>query len=68
MRCEVNPYGFITQPVYSDIHSNLVGIPLQTDYILSYGRRYASHPTPATKKFIAAAERLLRYIGQPRTN
>lgn len=57
--CEVNPYILITQPVYSDIHSNLVTIPLKTDYTLPYGLMYAFHPTPATEKFIAAIKQLL---------
>lgn len=57
--CEVNSYVLITQPVYDDIHSNLVTIPLQTDYTMPYGFMYAANPTPATRKFIAAAERLL---------
>lgn len=58
--CEVNPYVLITQPVYSDIHSNLVTIPLKTGYALPYGLMYASNPTPATEKFIAAVKRLLK--------
>lgn len=35
--CEVNPYILITQPVYSDIHTNLVTIPLEMEYTLPYG-------------------------------
>lgn len=54
--CEVNPYILITQHVCSDIHSNLVTIPLETAYTLPYGLIYALDPTPATRKFIAAAD------------
>ena len=50
--CEVNGYILITQPVYTDIHNNLVTIPLETNYTLPYGLMYADNPTPATKKFI----------------
>ena len=35
--CEINPYVLITQQIYSDIHPNLVTIPLETEYSLSYG-------------------------------
>ncbi len=59
--CEVEPYVLITQPVYSDIHSNLITIPLKTGYALPYGLMYASAPTPATGKFIAAVEALLKH-------
>ena len=52
--CEVNEYILITQPVYTDIHSNLVTIPLETYYTLPYGLMYANNPTSATKKFIGA--------------
>ena len=52
--CEVNDYILITQPVYTDIHSNLVTIPLETNYALPYGLMYAKNPTAATKKFINA--------------
>ena len=51
--CEVNGYILITQPVYADIHSNLVAIPLKTDYTLPYGLMYANEPTTATQKFIS---------------
>ncbi len=50
--CEVNPYILITQPVYTDIHNNLVTIPLETSYTLPYGLMYANAPTTATKTFI----------------
>lgn len=57
--CELNPYVLITQPVYADIHTNLVSIPLETDYTLPYGLIYSLTPSPAVKKFIQAAERIL---------
>ena len=50
--CEVNGYILITQPVYTDIHNNLVTIPLETNYTLPYGLMYANEPTVATKKFV----------------
>lgn len=53
--CEVNPYVLITQPVYTDIHTNLITIPLETDYTMPYGLVYANEPTIATKKFIQTA-------------
>lgn len=56
--CELNPYVLITQPVYTDIHTNLVTIPLETDYTMPYGLIYANEPTAATKKFIAAVRKL----------
>lgn len=52
--CEVNGYILITQPVYTDIHNNLVTIPLETDYTLPYGLMYAKEPTVTTQKFICA--------------
>ena len=56
--CEMNPYILITQPVYSDIHTNLVSIPLETDYTLPYGLIYSLTPSPAVQKFIRAAEKV----------
>lgn len=56
--CEVNPYVLITQPVYADIHTNLITIPLETDYTMPYGLVYANEPTPATNSFIKAASDL----------
>ncbi len=56
--CEVNQYVLITQPIYSDIHTNLITIPLETNYTLPYGLIYANEPTGATKKFIAAVRKL----------
>lgn len=53
--CEVNPYVLITQPVYTDIHTNLITIPLETNYTMPYGLIYANEPTSAAKKFIQAA-------------
>ena len=57
--CELNPYVLITQPVYSDIHTNLVSIPLETGYTLPYGLVYSLNPSPAVKRFIQAAEKIL---------
>ncbi|MBS4197900.1 LysR family transcriptional regulator [Lederbergia citri] len=56
--CEMNPYILITQPVYSDIHTNLVTIPLNTEYTLPYGLIYANEPTMATSKFIDLVKRV----------
>ncbi len=56
--CEVNGYVLITQPVYTDIHNNLVTIPLETDYTLPYGLMYANNPTPAARKFIRAIKEI----------
>ena len=50
--CEVNNYILITQPVYADIHNNLLTIPLETNYTLPYGLMYANEPSEATQKFI----------------
>lgn len=60
--CEVNQYVLITQPVYSDIHTNLITIPLETKHTLPYGLIYANDPSPATKKFIASAKKLSKRI------
>lgn len=54
--CEINPYVLITQQIYSDIHPNLVTIPLETEYSLSYGLDFSLTPTPAVKKFISAVK------------
>lgn len=56
--CELNPYVLITQPVYADIHTNLVTIPLETSYSMPYGLIYANEPTIATKKFIDAVHQI----------
>lgn len=56
--CEINTYILITQPVYQDIHPNLVTISLQTDISMPYGLIYAKEPTEATMKFIRAVSSL----------
>lgn len=57
--CEVNSYILITQPVYKDIHTNLITIPLETKKSLPYGLIYANEPTDATKKFINIVKGLI---------
>ena len=57
--CEMVPYILITQPVYSDIHTNLVTIPLETDRTLPYGLVYANDPSPAVKKFVESAKKIV---------
>lgn len=52
--CELSGSVLITHPVYADIHSNLVTIPLETDRTLPYGLVYAKDPTAAIRKFINA--------------
>ena len=56
--CEMNNYILVTQPVYADIHSNLVTIPLTTKYALPYGLMYANEPTSASRKFINAIKEI----------
>lgn len=56
--CEMNSYILITQPVYEDIHPNLVTIRLQTDASMPYGLVYAKEPTAAAKKFIRAVKEI----------
>lgn len=56
--CEMNSYILITQPVYEDIHPNLITVPLQTSYSMPYGLVYAKEPTTATMKFIQAVRKL----------
>ena len=56
--CEVNGYILITQPVYTDIHNNLVTIPLEIDCTLPYGLMYAKETTVATQKFICAIKEI----------
>lgn len=51
-------YILITQPVYTDIHNNLVTIPLEIDCTLPYGLMYAKEPTAATQKFICAIKEI----------
>lgn len=60
--CEINPYVLITQQIYSDIHPNLVTIPLETEYSLSYGLDFSLTPTPAVKKFISAVKHVSQSI------
>ncbi len=55
--CEVNPYILITLEIYSDIHTNLITIPLEPEQTMPYGIIYSKNPTPAAQKFIAAAGR-----------
>ena len=56
--CEVNGYILITQPVYTDIHNNLVAVPLETAYTLPYGLMYANTQTTAARKFIDAVRKI----------
>ena len=55
----MNSYILITQPVYEDIHPNLITIPLKTDTSMPYGLIYAKEPTIATEKFMQAVKVLL---------
>ena len=57
--CEMNSYVLITQPVYEDIHPNLITIPLQTDFSMPYGLVYAKEPTNAADKFIQAVKAII---------
>lgn len=56
--CELHSYVLITQPVYEDIHPNLVTVPLQTDLSMPYGLIYAKEPTAAAEKFIQAVRKV----------
>ena len=56
--CEMNSYILITQPVYEDIHPNLITVPLQTDASMPYGLVYAKEPTAAAAKFIHAVQKI----------
>ncbi len=56
--CEMNAYILITQPVYEDIHPNLVTIPLETEVSMPYGLVFAKEPTAAAAKFINAVKAL----------
>lgn len=58
--CEVNSYILITHPVYEDIHTNLVTIPLETDMTLPYGLMYANEPSEAVKKFLENVKKLTK--------
>ncbi len=57
--CEMNSYVLITQPVYEDIHPNLITIPLQADFSMPYGLVYAKEPTNAADKFIQAVKAIV---------
>ena len=57
--CEMNSYVLLTQPVYQDIHPDLVTIPLKTKITLPYGLAYANEPTPAAQKFINAVKSMV---------
>lgn len=57
--CEVNSYILITQPVYKDIHTNLITIPLDTNITLPYGLMYANEPSEAVKKFLKITKKLI---------
>ena len=51
--CEMNSYILITQPVYEDIHPNLVTVPLQTNVSMPYGLIYAKDsilPTTSSRE------------------
>ena len=50
--CELNSYILITQPVYSDIHTNLITIPLDTEYTMPYGLVYSNNPSPVVSRFL----------------
>ncbi len=54
--CEMKQYVLITQRVYSDIHPNLVTIPLETDIVLPYGLMYGLDPSLATRRFLDAVK------------
>ena len=56
----MNSYILITQPVYEDIHPNLITVPLQTDVSMPYGLVYAKEPTAAAAKFIRAVKKIVR--------
>ncbi len=52
--CEMNSYILMTQPVYRDIHPNLVTVPLHTAYSMPYGLICSREPTEAAMKFVRA--------------
>ena len=58
--CEVNSYIVITHPVYEDIHTNLITVPLETDMTLPYGLMYANEPNEAVKKFLENVKKLTK--------
>ena len=51
----------ITQPVYEDIHPNLITIPLKTDVSMPYGLVYSKEPTVATEKFVQAVKAVVSF-------
>ncbi len=55
----MNSFILITQPVYEDIHPNLITIPLKTDASMPYGLIYAKEPTSAAAKFIQAVKAII---------
>lgn len=57
--CEVDPYVLITQKVYSDIHPDLVTIPLEPERAMPYGIMYSKTPSDEVKKFIDAISEIL---------
>lgn len=58
--CELQPYVLITQPVYADLHSNLLTIPLDTKVSMPYGLIYAPSPTPATRRFLQIVQEMMK--------
>ena len=59
--CEMNGYVLITQPVYADIHSNLLTIPMDTGITMPYGLIYGKTPTPATKRFLQIVREMIQH-------
>ena len=57
--CELNNQVLITQPVYADIHTNLVTVPLETGYTLPYGLIYSKHPTAPMRQLLAVVQEQL---------
>ena len=57
--CELNRYVLITELRYTDIHPNLVTLPLESSYTLPYGLMYANEPSEAVKKMIQTIQTLL---------
>ncbi len=56
---EMYSYILITQPVYADIHPDLVTIPFSETFTLPYGLIYSKEPTAASKKFISAVKNIV---------
>lgn len=59
-QCEMMQYVLITQPVYADIHTGLVTIPLESGTTLPYGLVYPRDPDPAVERFIRLVEEMVR--------